>query len=210
MEKTAVLLVEDNPDDAYLIREYLSDDWGKKYEIVVVDTLAAAMQFLVKVKIDVVLLDLSLPDSSGLDTVRTVVSGSPDVAIVILTGLQDEQVALQSLRYGAQDYLDKGQISPSLLSRSLMYAIERKKITREKENLLTDLSRALEQIELLQGILPICAACKKIHNTDGTWNPIEEYISRHSKTVFSHGICPDCAAELYPELALSAKKGMAG
>jgi len=196
MDTITVLLVEDNPSDAFLIREYFAGEYKSCYVIEEVETLAAALEVLSKRDIDVVLLDLSLPDSTGLDTVRTVITCYPHVVIVILTGLQDEQVALQSVRYGAQDYLEKRQITPILLHRSISYAIERKRTLREKDRLLADLTKALEQIETLQGILPICAGCKKIRDPEGIWISIERYTKEHSPTKLIHGVCPDCEAEL--------------
>jgi CheY-like chemotaxis protein len=197
-KRVAMLLVEDNPGDADLIREYLLGFDGNRYDLKVVDTLTAALDLLARHTFDIVLLDLSLPDSAGLDTVRAVLTGFPQAALVVLTGLQDEKVALQAVRSGAQDYLDKNSISSVLLHRTISYAIERKEALREKENLLADLSKALEQIETLRGILPICSSCKKIRDENNDWHQIEVYIRSRSQAEFSHGICPDCLEKLYP------------
>jgi len=198
MDEISVLLVEDNPGDAYLIKEYLIDRNIKSYSVTDVDTLGGALDVLVRENIDIVLLDLSLPDSSGLDTVRTVVTSFPQIVIVVLTGLQDEQVALQAVRYGAQDYLDKGQLNSDLLHRSISYSMERKKAVREKENLLSDLSKALERLEVLQKILPICVSCKKIRDENNKWYQIEDYIDlRQSREKTDFKICPECLNELY-------------
>jgi CheY-like chemotaxis protein len=200
MRNTSLLIVEDNPADVLLIKEQLSEAPQKHYDIAVDETLADAIERLKKNDIDVVLLDLSLPDSSGLDTVRTLITRYPNVVIIVLTGLQDEQVALQAVRYGAQDYIEKNQITSTLLNRSISYSIERKKALQEKERLLGDLSKILEQLEILQGILPICAACRRIRDQDGNWQQIGDYIKNHAKGE-SHGICPDCYRELYPDAA---------
>jgi CheY-like chemotaxis protein len=200
MEKISVLVVEDNPLDTVLIKENLGDIPEKRYTVDDAATLAEAMQKITAGRFDVILLDLGLPDSKGFDTVRTVVSRFPQSTIIVLTGLKDEQLALQAVRHGAQDYLEKNQISPVLLRRSISYAVERKKAEMEKENLLADLTEALERIEQLQGILPICAACKRIRNSEGGWEQIEVYLKKHANTVFSHGICPNCLTELYPDM----------
>lgn len=192
------MLVEDNPGDADLIKEYLHDDDSKRYKLQEVDTLAAALDLLARQTFDIVLLDLSLPDSVGLDTVRSVLASCPQVALVVLTGLKDEKVALQAVRSGAQDYLEKNTISSALLHRTISYAIERKESLREKENLLADLSRALDHIETLRGILPICSSCKKIRDESNNWHHIEVYIRSRSRAEFSHSICPDCLQKLYP------------
>jgi len=75
---------------------------------------------------------------------------------------------------------------------------ERKKTEAEKEALINELRKALEEVKVLRGFLPICASCKKIRDDRGSWSQIEEYIRKHSEAEFSHGICPDCAKRLYP------------
>ncbi len=197
MKCTSVLIVEDNFTDALLIKEQLSDNSCQNYDVEVVETLANAIGRLKNDDIDVVLLDLSLPDSSGLDTVRTLVTKYPNLVIIVLTGLQDEQIALQSVRYGAQDFIEKNQISPTLLSRSISYSIERKKASKEKERLLGDLSKMLEQLEALQEMLPICAACRRIRDDEGNWQPLDSFIKKLSPGA-AHCICPDCYAQFYP------------
>ena len=76
---------------------------------------------------------------------------------------------------------------------------ERKRTEAEKEQLIAQLQKAVQEVKVLSGFLPICAACKKIRDDTGYWRQIEEYISRHSNALFSHGICPDCSQSLYPE-----------
>ena len=88
---------------------------------------------------------------------------------------------------------------------TIVYDItERNTKEREREELIEKLEKALNEIRQLQGIIPICASCKKIRDEKGAWNQLEAYISEHSEAEFSHGICPDCAARLYPELSLAA------
>jgi signal transduction histidine kinase/CheY-like chemotaxis protein len=119
-----VLLVEDNDDDALLIRETLS---GTALEIERAERLSTALERLVQGRFDAVLLDLSLPDAFGLDTIDRVLSQASDVPIVVLTGLNDEVAAVKAVERGAQDYLIKGQVDGHLLARSLRYAIQRHK-----------------------------------------------------------------------------------
>ena len=120
-----VLLVEDNPGDARLLREALADVNPAHFELTHATTLSEGMERLAADRIDVVLLDLSLPDANGLDTFVRLHARAPNVPIVVLTGLADETVAAAALREGAQDYLVKGQVDSNLLSRSMRYAIER-------------------------------------------------------------------------------------
>lgn len=88
---------------------------------------------------------------------------------------------------------------------TIVYDItERNAKEREREELIAKLEKAVNEIKQLQGIIPICASCKKIRDDKGAWNQLEAYISEHSEARFSHGICPECAARLYPELRLPA------
>lgn len=196
MNRISLLVVEDSPADAALVREYLRGVPGFAYELEMVDTLAQALVHLNKRDVDVVLLDLSLPDSTGIDTVRTLTNRHPQLVIIVLTGLRDEQVALQSVRYGAQDYLEKGQLSPNMLHRSIVYSLERKKSLREKENLLADLALALEKIEMLQEMLPVCPCCKKIQAEDKKWWLVDEYVKSPGRQMVGKSVCPECLAHL--------------
>jgi len=200
MNSYNLLLVEDNPADSDLIKEYLEEDQDLKYSVIETQTLTEALELLGRKNIDVVLLDLSLPDSSGLDTVRNLLSDFPMIVLIILTGLKDHQVALQAVRFGAQDYLEKDQLTPMLLHRSISYAIERKKAFNEKRILFADLDRALEELEALQAILPLCGSCKKILDDKGDWHPLQEFVKNHPRKDIGHLLCPDCRQELYSDL----------
>jgi PAS domain S-box-containing protein len=120
-----ILLVEDNPADADLLAELLEVSVEVQWELVLVEFLHEAIAHLAKQPFDVVLLDLSLPDSSGLETLTRLQEVAPDTAMVVMTGLDDEAIALESVRLGAQDYIVKGQITTQLLVKAIRYAIER-------------------------------------------------------------------------------------
>lgn len=196
MEKLSILVVEDNRADLLLISEYLFEQPAFSYHLESTGTLRSAMDLLARRDFDVVLLDLSLPDSSGLDTVRRMVTGFPDIAVIVLTGLHDEKTALQSVRFGAQDYLEKWHLSPVMLHKSIRYSMERKRSVLEKGDLLQDLNQALKRIESLEGILPICVGCKKIFAGRQGWLGMEEYIDRGRKAEVVQLLCPACRIEL--------------
>ncbi|MCC7367008.1 MAG: response regulator [Chloroflexi bacterium] len=136
-----VLLVEDNIADVDLIRDALDDVAldpslsGAAFELETVDRLRAGMERLLAGDIDVVLLDLSLPDSHGLDTFVRLERTAPTTPIVVLSGLDDEQMAVRAVREGAQDYLVKGRADSLTLSRSIRYAVERKRAEDERARL---------------------------------------------------------------------------
>ena len=125
-ERTKVLLVEDNLGDARLLYEGLEEALPEQFQMTHVRRLSEALEYLWEETCDVVLLDLGLPDSHGLDTLVVTRAQAPGVPIVVLTGFQDEALAVEALKGGAQDYLVKGQVDGKLLGRTMRYAIVRK------------------------------------------------------------------------------------
>jgi diguanylate cyclase (GGDEF)-like protein/PAS domain S-box-containing protein len=121
-----LLLVEDNPGDARLLREMFSEQDSHHIELTHVESMKDAETHLAICTVDIILLDLGLPDAEGLAAVRRAHAAAPRVPLVVLTGLDDESVALQALQEGAQDYLVKGQVESRGLLRALRYAIERR------------------------------------------------------------------------------------
>lgn len=122
-----VLLVEDNPGDARLVEKYLSRAQGADFRLERVDSLGKGIERLAEGGIDVVLLDLNLPDSNGFVTFERLIAGRPEAAVVVLTGHDDMRLALRAVREGAQDYMVKRTISTPTLVRACRYAIERKR-----------------------------------------------------------------------------------
>jgi two-component system, NarL family, sensor histidine kinase UhpB len=124
-----VLMVEDSPDDARLLRQHLLEDRSdsEMFQVVDVDRLDVALRRLDETGFEAVLLDLSLPDSHGIETLITMHATKPGMPIVVLSSLDDEVLGLQLLQAGAQDYLVKAEVTASLLRRSLRYAVERKR-----------------------------------------------------------------------------------
>ncbi len=149
--KLKILLIEDNPGDARLIREYLAEPSAAAFELEHAELLASGLERLARNDIALVLLDLSLPDSFGLDTFSRVQAAVPEVPIVVLSGQDDEALAIQTVHEGAQDYLVKGQgLDSRLLVRSLRYAMERKRaeeaLAKERDLLHTLLNNLPDRI----------------------------------------------------------------
>jgi signal transduction histidine kinase len=130
-----ILLIEDNPGDVRLIREMLSAVPGVSWELESTGRLSTGLEYLDKQQPDIILLDLGLPDSQGLETLDKICSKTTTVPIVVLTGLDDEAIANQAVHKGAQDYLLKDDINDRLLWRVMRYAIERKRMEAEKEEI---------------------------------------------------------------------------
>jgi len=186
-----ILIVEDNPADADFIHELLPETGPTRFEFETVTRLSEALMRLEGAGTDLVLLDLGLPDSQGLETFHKLRTARPEVPVIVLSGTHDQELAVEAVRDGAQDYLVKGQISGSLLVRAARYALER-------ERLLAELREALGKVKLLSGLLPICSWCKKIRDKDGQWSQVESYVRRHSEATFSHGLCPECLPKYFP------------
>lgn len=142
MERIRVLLIEDNPADARLIREMLAEGGGVAFDVEWRDDLAKGMRRLGDGGMDVVLLDLTLPDSRGFNTFSTLQTAAPRLPVVIVTGLDDETVAIRAVRGGAQDYLVKGRVTGDQLTRAIRYAIARK--TGEKRAFLPEELRGFD------------------------------------------------------------------
>ena len=191
-QNITVLIIEDNLDDYSLLKEVLDSSEEVDVKIFHEERLEGAKSVAKNNGIDVAIIDLSLPDSFGLDTFISFHKEYPLVPTIIMTGTKDYEVAFTAVQKGAQDYLFKGEPSSTAIIRTIRYAIER-------QRLMTELKTALDHVEQLQGMLPICSVCKKIRDDEGYWNRIESYISKHWKVIFSHGICPDCAKKIYPD-----------
>lgn len=127
MQTYSVLLVEDNQADADYIQRLLRRQQDARFEVEVVGWLSSAMTAIGVRPYDAVLLDLSLPDSQGLDTVVRFMDSAPELPIIVMTGYDDMQTGINAVRYGAQDYLIKGDVADRPLERAILYAIERKR-----------------------------------------------------------------------------------
>jgi PAS domain S-box-containing protein len=124
-DTTHALLVEDNPGDARLIREALAEIAQPRLRLEWAENLGKALESLAQQQFSVILLDLSLPDSRGMNTVQRIEQAAPNVPMIVLTGLDDEALAIEAVRSGAQDYLVKSEVTGHLLARAIRYAIER-------------------------------------------------------------------------------------
>ena len=151
-----ILLIEDSAPFAQSIQRILGSVEGGQFDVAWVDNLSAGLQRLNAGETDAILLDLSLPDSDGIDTFFRAQARVPGTPIIVLTSMDDESLAEDAIRGGAQDYLIKGKADGDLIGRAIRYAIERKRAEKEREILITELKKALTQVKKLSGLLPIC------------------------------------------------------
>ncbi|MEJ2696693.1 MAG: response regulator [Candidatus Sulfobium sp.] len=143
------LIIEDDPTDAELLRRFLSRAGDICFDTEHADRMSSGIDFLGKKDFDIVISDLGLPDSLGVETFVKLHQLYPETPMIVLTGLDDQETALKAVQGGAQDYLVKGKIDTNLLVRSIQYSIERQK-------LITRLERSLKEIKTLRGLLPMC------------------------------------------------------
>jgi YesN/AraC family two-component response regulator len=146
---------------------------------------------------DIVLMDIEMPEMDGLEATRLIQEKSPR-PVVLLSGHDDPKMIQRASKVGAGAYILK---PPSIdeMERTMIIAIARFADLMELRRLNDELKTALENVKLLNGLLPICANCKSIRNDQGYWEAVEGYITEHSEAHFSHSICPSCLALLYPE-----------
>lgn len=145
-----ILLVEDNPADARLIREALAEMAEVSFNLECAGTLSEGLSRLGEGEVDLVLLDLGLPDSDGIETLTRVRTEMPAVPIVVLTGLQNDAGGVEAIRQGAQDYVRKERVDGRVLARSIRYAVERKKAQRRLEAYQTRLRSLASELAVAQ------------------------------------------------------------
>ena len=187
-EKINILLVEDNPGDARLLDVYLKSSFNNAFNLSITAYVSKALQMLEQNVFDVILLDLSLPDSKGLETFKKVYDHSPKTPIIVLTGLEDESTGINAMKLGAQDFLIKGNVHGKELSRSINYSIERYKLLKK----LSENTKILEEksSDLLKERLKLADAQKIAHIGSWEWDMVKNQISWTDELFHIHELDP--------------------
>ncbi|HEX8517445.1 MAG TPA: response regulator [Bacteroidia bacterium] len=167
-EKINILLVEDNPGDARLIDIYLKESFENIFTLMTADYLSKGLELLEQHVFNIIILDLSLPDSDGLDTFKRIHERAPETPIIVLTGMEDESMGINAMKLGAQDFLVKGKLKISSLKRSIKYSIERYRLLNE----LSEKTKKLEEqtVDLNREKLRLAEAQKLAHIGNWEWN----------------------------------------
>jgi CheY-like chemotaxis protein len=205
-----ILIVDDSPDQQVLLRAIL----GKAGHTDLQSADSAQAAFLLlnmdsqtpPSQIDLVLMDVLMPELDGVEACRQIKSRPHlrDIPIIMVTAKSDLSNLQEAFAAGAIDFITKPVTSVELLARAASALALKKEMdcrkAREEELRRSNdaLQKALREVKVLRGLIPICASCKKIRNDGGFWQQLEEYIGEHSEAEFSHGICQPCVKKLYP------------
>ncbi|MDH3445591.1 MAG: response regulator, partial [Deltaproteobacteria bacterium] len=171
-----ILLIEDNLGDARLLAEVLKDVPGQPFELVHAEMVSSALEWLNREHFEAILLDLSLPDGQGFGVLQRLLDEAPSIPVLVLTGLKDEEMALNALSAGAQDYLVKGSLDGEFIARAIRYAIQRKELV-ERARALREIDQAIGSTLDIQEVIttlldktgalfPFSAACIQKLNSD--------------------------------------------
>lgn len=209
----SILIVDDSLDQQLLLRMILNK--AGHQDLLLADSAAAAYGHLgidhpppadQPHPIDLILMDFLMPDTDGVAATRHIKSRDflrdiPVIVITAKTNLDNLQAAFSA---GAMDFITKPVNSVELHARvnsalTLKKEMDcRKAREQELRRSNEELQRALREVKVLKGLVPICASCKKIRNDQGFWQQLEEYLQQHSEAEFSHGLCTPCIKKLYP------------
>jgi len=154
-----------------------------------------AIEKTLEIEPDCIIMDIEMPEMSGIEATRIIQEKRP-TPVIMLTAYKSAALVKKATEAGVSGYLIK-PLQTELIDRTMMIAIAPHQDLMEVRHLNSKLKKAMEEIEALRGIIPICCECKNIRNDDGYWQSVEKYIMEHSRAQFSHSLCPGCAEKLY-------------
>jgi sigma-B regulation protein RsbU (phosphoserine phosphatase) len=206
----SILIVDDSPDQQALLRSILGK--AGHADVLSADSAKAAARVLnldgesAAEKIDLILMDVLMPEQDGVETCRQIkrCAHLEDIPVIMVTAKSDLSNLQDAFAAGAMDYISKPVNSIELLARVSSALLLKQEMDRRKNRELElrrsneELQKALREVKVLRGLIPMCASCKKIRNDGGFWQQLEEYLGEHSEAEFSHGLCQPCIKKLYP------------
>jgi DNA-binding response OmpR family regulator len=206
----AILIVDDSPDQQALLCSILGK--AGHADVIITDSATAAARVLnldgdsATQNIDLILMDVLMPGQDGVETCRQIkrCTHLEDIPVIMVTAKSDLSNLQDAFAAGAMDFISKPVNGIELLARVSSALLLKQEMDRRKNRELElrrsneELQKALKEVKVLRGLIPICASCKKIRNDGGFWQQLEEYLSDHSEAEFSHGLCQPCIKKLYP------------
>lgn len=194
-DSAKILIVDDTPVNVQILNDTLQHEFKTYFAL----NGQEALQQAASIAPDLILLDIMMPGMDGFEVCRRLKEDEAmrNIPVIFITALEQAAEESRGLKLGAADYITK-PFNPELVLLRVRNHVELKNRRDALVQRTGELEKALAEIKTLQGIIPICASCKKIRDDQGYWQQLEVYISEHSDAEFSHGICPACARELYP------------
>jgi CheY-like chemotaxis protein len=192
-----ILVVEDDINVAVVLEARLESFGYKVCDVAA--TGLSAIESAIEHRPDLILMDILLEgDMNGIEAADNIINHF-DVPIIFLSCLNDPAVLERAVKTNPYGYIVK-PYDKAALKMSIEITLVKYRAEKDREKLIDQLEQALNEVERLSGFLPICASCKRIRDDEGGWQQIEDYIAKHSEADFSHGICPECAHRLYPDI----------
>jgi CheY-like chemotaxis protein len=197
LSAAVILVVEDDKNVAAVLEARL-ESFG--YHVCdIAATGLRAVKSAIQHRPDLILMDILLEgDMNGIEAADKI-GKHFDVPVIFLSCLNDPEVLDSAVNTDPYGYIVK-PYDDAVLKSAIEITLVKYRSKKEREQLICRLEKALEEVNRLSGLLPICASCKRIRDDQDGWHQIEDYIAEHSEVDFSHGICPDCAKRLYPEV----------
>jgi len=196
---TDILIVDDTPANLRLLSDMLSEHG---YSVRLAPSGKLALMSAQAVPPDLVLLDIMMPGLNGFEVCEQLKADprTRDIPVIFLSALDQIEDKIKAFAAGGVDYITKPFQHREVLARVGTH-LQLRALQVQLAERVHELEEALAQIKTLRGLLPICANCKKVRDDQGYWQDVELYIQNHAEVDISHGICPDCFRELYPEYA---------
>jgi DNA-binding response OmpR family regulator len=197
-EDNTILVVDDHPDNLRLLAGILNEH---HYKVRLAPNGDRAVATIRKEAPGLILLDIMMPVMDGYEVCRQLKADkqTAGIPIIFISAINETVDKVKAFALGGVDYITKPFRSEEVLARVKTHlSLRSLQLQMEKKN--AELQKALDEIKVLRGFIPICASCKKIRNDKGYWEQIEYYISKHSEAKFSHGCCDECAKKLYPDI----------
>lgn len=195
-EKARIIVAEDESLVGDVIQHHLEQS-GHRVVARAADGLQA-VEYAQTMKPDVIFMDIEMPQMNGLDATKLIIERAP-TPVILLTAHDNPRYIVEASVIGAVGFIAKPS-SAREMDTAIKIGLARFNDIMELRRLNTELREAMNSIKMLSGLLPICGNCKRIRDDGGKWHTLEGYIMEHSDATFTHGICPDCLARLFPSI----------